>query len=89
MKKCHISTFKLGKNAAETFGMMRTAYGDTYMSSATVFHWQKRFQDGREEVRDEEQCGRERDVRKPDTHISIMVTSFLTEMAIKTVPHPP
>ena len=105
----------------------------------------KKFQDGREEVRDEERCGRERDVRTQDlvdkickfldedrwvslltvaaqfgvgeatlhrvvcrkrpelfksgqwhlnqdntpTHKSIVVTSYLTEMGIKTVPHPP
>ena len=57
---------KLGKNAAETFDMIKTAYGETFMSRATVFRWHKKFQDGRDEVRDEERCGRERDVRTPD-----------------------
>ena len=46
--------------------MIKTAYGDTFMSRATVFRWHKKFQEGREEVRDEERCGRERDVRTPD-----------------------
>ena len=36
------------------------------MSRATVFRLHKKFQEGREEVRDEERCGRERDVRMPD-----------------------
>ena len=54
---------RLGKNAAETFGMITTAYGETFMSRATVFRWHKKFQEGREEVRDEERCGRERGVR--------------------------
>ena len=140
---------KLGKNASETFDMIKTAHGETFMSRATVFRWHKKFQEGREEVRDEERCGRERDVRTPDlvdkirkfldedrrvslltvaaqfgvgeatvlreftkrfrskrpelfksgqwhlhqdnapTHKSIMVTSYLTEMGVKTVPHPP
>ena len=57
---------KLGKNAAETFEMIKTAYGETFMSRATVFRWHKKFQEGREEVRDEERSGRERDVRTPD-----------------------
>ena len=46
--------------------MIKTAYGETFMSRATMFRWHKKFQEGREEVRDEERCGRERDVRTPD-----------------------
>ena len=101
------------------------------MSRTTVFRWHKKFQGGREEVRDEERCGRGRDVHwvphgqivdkeyylevlmefrkrfrreRPElfksgqwhlhqdnapTYKSIMVTSYLTEMGVKTVPHPP
>ena len=36
------------------------------MSRATVFRWHKKFQGRREEVRDEERCGRERDIRTLD-----------------------
>ena len=36
------------------------------MSRAAVFRWHKMFQDGREEVREEERWGRERDVRTPE-----------------------
>lgn len=57
---------KIGQNAAETFDMIKTVYGDTFMSRATVFRWHKMLQDGREEVRDEERFGRESDVRTPD-----------------------
>ena len=38
---------KLGKNATETFDMIKTAYGETFMSRATVLWWHKKFQDGR------------------------------------------
>ena len=57
---------KLGKNDAETFDIIKSAYGETFISCATVFRCHKKFQDGRVEVRDEERCGRERDVRTPD-----------------------
>ena len=57
---------KLGKNATETFDMIKTAYGETFMSRATVFRWHKKFQEGRVEMRDEERSGRERDDRTPD-----------------------
>ena len=57
---------KLGKNATETFDMIKTAYGETFMSCATVFRWHKKFQEGRAEMRDEERSGRERDDRTPD-----------------------
>ena len=42
--------FKLGKNATETYGMLQT-------------EWHKRFKEGRESVRDDERCGRSKEVR--------------------------
>ena len=36
------------------------------MSRSTVFQRHKKFQEGREEVRNKERCGRKRDVRMPD-----------------------
>ena len=33
--------FKLGKNATETYGMLRTAFGASCMSRASVFEWHK------------------------------------------------
>ncbi len=46
--------FKLGKNATEMYGMLQTAFG--------VFEGHKRFKEGRESVRDDERCGRSKDV---------------------------
>ncbi len=43
--------FKLGKNAAETYGMLETSFGASCMNRASVFEWHKRFmQDGQKAV---------------------------------------
>ena len=140
--------FKLGKTATETYGMLQTAYGPSCMNRSSVFQWHKRFKEGRESVRDDERCGRSREVRtsemipffdsmgiiyihwvptgitvnkeyyievlrefrkrfrrkRPElfesgqwhfhqdnapVHNSILITDYLTQMGIKTVPHPP
>ena len=57
--------FKLGKNATETYGMLQTAFGEYCMNRASVFEWHKRFKEGRESVRDDEKCGRSKEVRTP------------------------
>ena len=54
--------FKLGKNATETYGMLQTAFGASCMNRASVFEWHKRFKEGRESVRDDERCGRSKEV---------------------------
>ena len=46
MKFC----FKLGKSATSC------------MNRASVFEWHKRFKEGRESVRDDERCGRSKEV---------------------------
>ena len=58
--------FKLGKNATETYGMLQTAVGPSCMNWASVFEWHKRFKEGRESVRDDERCGRSREVNRPE-----------------------
>ena len=58
MKFC----FKLGKNATETYGMLQTAFGASCMNRALVFEWHKRFKEGRESMRDDERCGRSKEV---------------------------
>ena len=58
--------FKLGKNATETYGMLQTAFGASYMNGASVFEWHKRFKEGRESVRDDERCGRSKKVNTPE-----------------------
>ena len=55
--------FKLGKTATETYGMLQTAYGPSCMNRSSVFQWHKRFKEGRESLRDDERCGRSREVR--------------------------
>ena len=39
---------KIGKNATETYGMLQTAFGASWMNRAPVFEWHKRFKEGRE-----------------------------------------
>ena len=57
--------FKLGKNARETYDMVQT-FGASCMNWASVFEWHKRFKEGRESVRDDERCGRSKEVNRPE-----------------------
>ena len=57
--------FKLGKNPRETYGMLQTAFGASCMNRAWVFEWHKRFKEGRQSVRDDERCGRSKEVNTP------------------------
>ena len=54
--------FNFGKNVTETCGMLQTAFGSSCMNGASVFEWHKRFKEGRESVRDNERCGRSKEV---------------------------
>ena len=56
--------FKLGKNAIETYGMLQTAFRPFCMNRASVFEWHKRFKESRESVRDDESCGRSKEVNR-------------------------
>ena len=58
--------FKLGKNATETYGMVQTAFGSSCMNQVSVFEWHKRFKEGRESVKDDERCGRSKEVNTPE-----------------------
>ena len=58
--------FKLGKNATETYGMLQTAFQPFCMNRASVFERHKRFKEGRESVRDDERCGRSKEVNTPE-----------------------
>ena len=57
--------FKLGKNATETYAF-QTAFQPSCMNRASVFEWHKRFKEGRESVRDDERCGRSKEVNTPE-----------------------
>ena len=58
--------FKFGKNATEMYGMLQTAFRPSCMNRVSVFEWQKRFKEGRESVRDDERCGRSKEVNTPE-----------------------
>ena len=59
--------FKLGKkNDTETYGMLQIAFWPSCMNRASVFEWHKRCKEGRESVRDDERCGRSKEVRTPE-----------------------
>ena len=58
--------FKLGKNATETYGMLQTSFGASCMNWASVFEWHKRLKEGRESMRDDERCGKSKEVNIPE-----------------------
>ena len=58
--------FKLGKNAIKTYGMLQTAFAASCMNRESVFGWHKRFKEGRESVKDDERCGRSKEVNAPE-----------------------
>ena len=58
--------FKLGKNATETYRILQTAFGASYMNRASVFVWHKRFKKGRESLRDDERCGRNKEANRTE-----------------------
>ena len=89
--------FKLGKNATETYGMLQTAFGASCMNRASVFERHKRFKEGRQSVRDDERCGRSKEVNTPelidqiknfmdkDCHVSIETISAQFDVSVGTV----
>ena len=58
--------FKLGKNAIETYGILQTAFGPSCINRASAFEWHKRFKQGSESVKDDERCGRSKEVNTPE-----------------------
>ena len=77
--------------------MLQTAFGASYMNRASVFEWHKRFKEGRESVRDDERCGRSKEVRTPeliaqiknfmdkDSRVSIETISAQFDVSVGTV----
>ena len=77
--------------------MLHTAFGASCMNRASVFKWHKRFKEGRESVRDDERCGRNKEVRTPeligqiknfidkDRHVSIETISAWFDVSVGTV----
>ena len=58
--------FKLEINATDTYGMLQTAFRPSCMNRESVFEWHKRFKEGRVSVRDDERCGRSKEVNRPE-----------------------
>ncbi len=48
------------------YGMLQAALGASCMNRASVLEWHKRFKEGRESVRDDERCGRSKEVNTPE-----------------------
>ena len=46
--------------------MLQTAFGASCMNQASVFEWHKRFKKARKSVREDETCGRSKDVNTPE-----------------------
>ena len=46
--------------------MLQTAFGPSCMNRASAFEWHERFKEGRKSVRDDERCGRSKEVNTPD-----------------------
>ena len=46
--------------------MLQTVFGAPCMNRASVFEWHKRFKEGTESVRDDEKCGRSKEVNTPE-----------------------
>ena len=58
--------FKLERNATKTYGILQTAFGLSCMNRTSVLEGHKRFKEGRESVRDDERCGRSKEVNTPE-----------------------
>ena len=76
--------FKLGKNATETYGTLQTASGVSCIIRASVFEWHNRFKEGRESVREDERCGRSKEVNTPEligqrVRVRLTMLRFLRE----------
>ena len=46
--------------------MLQSALKASCMNRASVFVWHKRFKEGWESVRDDERCGKSKEVKRPE-----------------------
>ena len=71
--------FKLEKKGTETYRILQTAFRPSCMNRASVFEWHRRFKEDRESVRDDERCGRSKEVNTPELigeRVTVMVTKL-------------
>ena len=61
LQQCPACLVKQGRD-----GMVQTAFGPSCMNRASVFEWHKRLKEGRDSVRDDERCGRNKEINTPE-----------------------
>ena len=57
--------FKLEKMPQKRMECFKLFFGASCINRSSVFEWHKRFKEGRESVRDDERCGRSKEVNTP------------------------
>ena len=77
--------------------MLQTSFGASCMNRASVYEWHKRFKEGKESLRDDERCGRSKEVRTTDfigqiknfmdkdCPVSLETISALFDVSVETV----
>ena len=60
------SVLNLEKIPQKRMECFRLLFGASCMNRASVFDWYKRFEESRESVRDDERCGRSKEVNTPE-----------------------
>ncbi|XP_026811241.1 protein GVQW3-like [Rhopalosiphum maidis] len=66
-RACIKFCFKIGKNATETFELIKLAFGDVSLSRCVTFDWFKRFKKGRISIEDDHRPGRPSSSKTNDT----------------------
>ena len=51
--------------------MLRTAFGASCMNRTSGYEWHKIFKEGRESVRDDDRCGRSKEVNTPEIRLGL------------------
>ena len=46
--------------------MLHITFGPRCMNRASVFEWHKRFKEARESAKDDERCGKSKEVNRPE-----------------------
>ena len=77
--------------------MLQTSFGLSFMNRTSDFEWHKRFKEARESVRNDEKCGRSKEVRTleligkiknfidKDRRVSIETISAQFDVSVGTV----
>ena len=66
-RACIKFCFKIGKNATETFELIKWAFGDVSLSRCVTFDWFKRFKEGRISIEGDHRLGRPLSSKTNDT----------------------